>query len=209
MAKKIILINFVFLFITGCINNTNEVEIGKQIWMSENLNVERFRNGDLIPQAKTDEEWETAGENGEPAWCYYNNDSKMGKKYGKLYNWYAVYDSRGLAPKGWRIPSDRDWSELVEYLGKDNAGLKMKSTNNWKDNGNGTNESGFSGFPGGYRYYDGLFAGHTIGGGWWSSTLSIKDSDIAICHILNNNAEHLRKHRCGLYDGNSVRCIKN
>lgn len=67
-----------------------EVKVGDQIWMGRNLDVSTFRNGDPIPYAETDEEWEEAGENGEPAWCYYDNDPENGEKYGKLYNWYAV-----------------------------------------------------------------------------------------------------------------------
>ena len=73
--------------------------------MSKNLNVSRFRNGEIIFEAKTIEEWEKAGENKTPAWCYYNNNPTNGAKYGKLYNWYAVNDIRALAPKGWHIPS--------------------------------------------------------------------------------------------------------
>lgn len=104
------------------------VKIGTQTWMAENLNVDRFRNGDLIPQAKSDEEWKAAGENGKPAWCFYDNNPKNGEKFGKLYNWYTVSDPRGLAPKGWHIPSDKEWTVLTEYLGGgEKAGAKMKS----------------------------------------------------------------------------------
>jgi uncharacterized protein (TIGR02145 family) len=106
------------------------VKIGNQTWMTENLNVERFRNGDLIPQAKTNVEWEKAGKEGKPAWCYYDNDPKNGAKYGKLYNWYAVNDPRGLAPAVWHIPTDTEWSTLDNQLG-DDAGKKMKSTSGW------------------------------------------------------------------------------
>ncbi|MBC8490609.1 MAG: fibrobacter succinogenes major paralogous domain-containing protein, partial [Bacteroidetes bacterium] len=150
------------------------VKIGSQVWMAENLNVDKFRNGDAIPHAKTNEEWEKAGKNGEPAWCYYDNDPANGEKYGKLYNWYVVKDQRGLAPEGWHTPSDKEWTTLTDYLGgKDAAGKKMKSTSGWEDDGNGTNESGFSGLPGGYRGYDGTVV-ENIGsyGYWWSTTAS-------------------------------------
>lgn len=106
------------------------VKIGTQTWMTENLNVSTFRNGDPIPEAKTKEEWEKAIEEGKPAWCYYDNDPKNGAKYGKLYNWYAVSDPRVLAPNGWHIPIYAEWSILENYLGKD-AGKKMKSTSGW------------------------------------------------------------------------------
>jgi uncharacterized protein (TIGR02145 family) len=123
-------------------NNTNQnaqtsqtggfksVKIGNQTWMAENLNVSTFRNGDPIPEAKTNEAWEKAGKDGRPAWCYYENDPKNAAKYGKLYNWYAVNDSRGLAPIGWHIPTDTEWSTLDNQLG-DDAGKKMKSTSGW------------------------------------------------------------------------------
>lgn len=154
---------------------SKEVTIGKQVWMTQNLNVDKFRNGDPIPEAKTDEEWRKAGENGEPAWCYYNNNPDNGDRYGKLYNWYAVNDPRGLAPEGWKIPSDEEWSRLADFLGGESvAGTKMKSTDFWADyegkSGNGTNESGFSGLPGGLRGGNGTFLNVGKVGYWWSST---------------------------------------
>ncbi len=93
------------------------VKIGTQIWMTENLNVSTFRNGEPIPEAKTEEEWKKAGENKQPAWCYYNNDPKNGAKYGKLYNWCAVNDIRGIAPTGWHIPSYDEWTILINAQG--------------------------------------------------------------------------------------------
>jgi uncharacterized protein (TIGR02145 family) len=107
------------------------VKIGTQTWMTENLNVTHFRNGDSIPEAKTDEEWKTASDNKQPAWCYYNNDTANGKKYGKLYNWYAVNDLRGLAPVGWHISSDDEWTEVALFLVEDPVN-KMKSVSGWK-----------------------------------------------------------------------------
>ena len=157
--KKVSLI-FILLIGFGCISYAQTITIGTQVWMTKNLDVATFRNGDPIPQAKTDEEWEKAGENQQPAWCYYDNDPANGAKYGKLYNWYAVNDSRGLAPVGYHIPSDAEWTKLTDFLGGEEvAGTKMKSTDFWADyegnSGNGTNESGFSGLPGGTRYFYG------------------------------------------------------
>jgi uncharacterized protein (TIGR02145 family) len=109
------------------------VTIGEQIWHAKNLNVSTFRNGDPIPEAKTDEEWTRAGENKQPAWCYYDNDPANGTKYGKLYNWYAVNDPRGLAPAGYHIPTDLEWDALTAHLGgAKGGGKKMKSTSGWK-----------------------------------------------------------------------------
>jgi uncharacterized protein (TIGR02145 family) len=108
------------------------VKIGTQIWMTENLNVSTFRNGDAIPEAKTDEEWKQAGKEGKPAWCYYNNDPKNGAKYGKLYNWYAVTDPRGLAPTGWHVPSHDEWKTLEDQFGGIVGYVeKMKSASGW------------------------------------------------------------------------------
>lgn len=106
------------------------VTIGTQVWMKENLNVSTFRNGDPIPEAKTDEEWKRAGEEGKPAWCYYDNDPKNGTKYGKLYNWYAVNDARGLAPSGYHVPTDEEWRVLIDFLGNE-VEKEMKSTSGW------------------------------------------------------------------------------
>ena len=129
--KKVSLI-FILLIGFGCISYAQTITIGTQVWMTKNLDVATFRNGDPIPQAKTNEEWEKAGENQQPAWCYYDNDSTNGAKYGKLYNWYAVNDSRELAPVGYHIPSDAEWTKLTDFLGGESvAGTKMKSKSGW------------------------------------------------------------------------------
>jgi uncharacterized protein (TIGR02145 family) len=144
--------------------------------MTENLGVDYFRNGDPIPQAKSTKEWKKAAKNQQPAWCYYKNKLENGAKYGKLYNWYAVNDPRGLAPEGWHIPTDNEWKLLSNYLGgEDFAGKKMKSTSGWYDfdgneNGAGTNESGFNGLPGGFRLNDGAFDFRGSVGYWWSAS---------------------------------------
>lgn len=187
----------------------NEVVIGEQVWMRENLDVDTFRNGDPIPQAKTDEEWKIAGENGQPTWCYYENNPANGDRYGKLYNWYAVNDPRGLAPSGWHIPSDTEWTTLIDYLGGyAKAGTDMKSKNGWHEEGNGNNSSGFSGFPGGMRYYDGsyfFFIGKN--GYWWSS--SEKDTNSAWFRNLVYNSNSLDRLADEKQSGLSVRCIRD
>jgi uncharacterized protein (TIGR02145 family) len=150
-----------------------QVKIGTQTWTSKNLNISSFRNGDAIPEIKTNEEWKAALEAGKPAWCYYNNDPENGKKYGKLYNWYAVHDPRGLAPAGWHIPSKPEWLVLYTALGGDVvAGGKMKEAGdtNWTTPNTGaTNSSGFTGRPGGYRIRSGIFNNIGKYGLWWSS----------------------------------------
>lgn len=137
-------------------------------WMDKNLNTDRYQNGDLIPEAKTDAEWQEYGKRGVGAWCYYNNDPSNGQKYGRLYNWYAVSDSRRLAPKGWQIPSNYEWDVLGNYYHYSTGGNYLKSTNGWANNSNGNNQSGFTGLPSGYRDRSGF---HNLGYScaWWTS----------------------------------------
>jgi uncharacterized protein (TIGR02145 family) len=102
------------------------VKIGDQIWMAENLNAERFRNGDIIPEAKTNEVWENACKNKQPAWCYYENNPNNEERFGKLYNWYAIIDSRGLSPEGWHLGSEKEKNELI--VRQKESGEYMKVT---------------------------------------------------------------------------------
>jgi uncharacterized protein (TIGR02145 family) len=180
------------------------VKIGSQIWTTENLNVSTFRNGDPIPEAKTNEEWDKAGKNKQPAWCYYDNDPANGAKYGKLYNWYAVNDSRGLAPVGYHIPSNDEWTKLTDFLV---AGSKMKSTSGWKDNGNGTNSSGFSGLPGGFRGFDGNYGNVGYYGYWWSA--SELNTTSAYNRGLYYYGDNLYRDNDYKERGFSVRCLRD
>jgi uncharacterized protein (TIGR02145 family) len=182
------------------------VRIDTQTWAIANLNVSTFRNGDSIPEARTNKEWVAAGESGKPAWCYYNNDPASGPKYGKLYNWYAVNDPRGLAPEGWTLPGDADWSALSHFLGgQAAAGTKMKTTSGWTEGYNGTNESGFTGFPSGYRVENGSFVNLGSIGTWWSTneskTLEASDHYLARSSSLTRGSNPKQR-------GESVRCLK-
>jgi uncharacterized protein (TIGR02145 family) len=114
MKKSTLL--FIALLTMSSFGFSQTVIIGTQVWATKNLDVSTFRNGDPIPQAKSDAEWVAAGENYQPAWCYYDNDPKNGTKYGKLYNWFAVRDARGLAPAGWHVPTDEEWTILPYYV---------------------------------------------------------------------------------------------
>lgn len=146
------------------------VVIGEQEWMVKNLDVSTYRNGDAIFHAESNADWTYARDNGIGACCYYNNDPANGAIYGKLYNWYAVNDSRGLAPSGYHVPSDAEWTELTNYLKSDSdswcnnnsnyISKSIASKEYWNtysstcvvgNNLDANNASGFTGFPGGYR----------------------------------------------------------
>lgn len=148
------------------------VNICNLLWMDKNLDAARYRNGDPIPHVKDPVLWSklTTG-----AYCYYENDSaKYAATYGKLYNWYAVNDPRGLAPPGWHIPEIEEWINLESCLtGPDGvgAGLKQSGTITWTSpNSGATNSSGFKGLPGGFRDFNGTFYFVKNYGFWWSST---------------------------------------
>ncbi len=182
------------------------VTIGSQVWMTKNLNVDTFRNGDKIPEAKTAEEWVAYGKAGKAAWCYYDNDPVNGDLNGKLYNWYAVNDSRGIAPAGWHVPNIEELKQLFNFLGGDSlAEIKMKSKTGWQNNGN--NESGFCGKAIGGRFNDGIFFGVGFGTAYWS--ISEANSDSAWYFGLSSAAFN------GLFDsyyksgGCGIRCIKD
>lgn len=186
--------------------NIETVKIGDQIWAKENLNVDHFRNGDEIFEAKTEEDWNNAGEMGRAAWCYFDNDSLNGKKYGKLYNYYAVTDERGLAPAGTHIATDEEWTKLSSFLGGDDiAGIKLKSTKGWAGKGNGDNSSGFNAMPGGYRYFSGIFFNAGQDGSWWTATQS--GEGYALLRYLYSANTNIFSNKLNFKLGLSVRCV--
>jgi uncharacterized protein (TIGR02145 family) len=188
-------------------NSYNLVEIDTQLWTTKNLNVSKYRNGDEIPQVQDEAEWEalTTG-----AWCYYENNEENGTTYGKLYNWYAVNDPRGLAPESFHIPSDEEWNDLIESLGGENVAggkLKEKGKVHWDEpNKKASNTSGFTALPGGYRSYSGAF--NSIGGlGYlWSSS----DDDMESMSIsLDSDKGNVQPYYYDKTYGFSVRCLKD
>jgi uncharacterized protein (TIGR02145 family) len=192
--------------------NYSSILIGTQNWMDKNLNVSTYQNGDIIQYVSDPAAWAalTTG-----AWCYYNNDPANNAIYGKLYNWYAVNDPRGLAPKGWHIPTDAEWTTLSTTLGGDAvAGWKMKTigTTIWNsDNTGATNESGFSALPSGRRYLAGT-AGYIFGFlgsqiNFWSAT-SIYPT-IAGISFLTSGAGNLVRSDAPKKYGYSVRCVRD
>lgn len=184
-----------------------EIEIGKQVWMAQNLNIDTFNNGDSIPKAKTDVEWLLASQKKQAAWCYTEYDTTNKTVYGKLYNWYAVTDPRGFAPQGWHVPSIDEWKQLIDILGID-AGIKMKWGSGWYNNRNGTNLSGFSALPAGYiDDINGLAMLNGMSAIWWSSTEIDTNSASSISLLYINQIPI--DDNLGKGFGLSVRCIKN
>ena len=181
-----------------------EVQIGTQIWMTKNLNVTRYRNGDPIPQITNQSQWNNTGIG---AWCYYENNSANGIVYGKLYNGHAVNDPRGLSPEGYHIPSDAEWTILTNFLGGQTAGGKMKTTTRWDSpNSGATNSSGFTGLPGGIRTNPGSYGMGTIGI-WWS--MAVPGSYFAYTRALYYDNMNIGRFDYHIYNGMSVRCVKN
>ena len=188
------------------------VKIGTQVWMAENLNVSHFRNGDLIPEVEDSLKWIEAGKEGEPAWCYNENKASNGSIYGKLYNWYAVNDPRGLAPKGYHVASDSEWTTLTNFLVEDWAALKMRSITRWQEvpGIENTNTSGFSALPSGSRIPDGAFDGMiTYRTDWWSSTENkyyIKRAWFREIYLKETEVGRAFDEKL---DGLAVRCVKD
>jgi uncharacterized protein (TIGR02145 family) len=196
------------------------VTIGTQIWTNKNLDVTTYRDGTPIPQVTDPTAWAalTTG-----AWCYYNNDPAIGAVYGKLYNWYAVagiYDAaslndttlrKQLAPIGWHVPSDAEWTTLTTFLGGNNiAGGKMKETGtaHWNSpNTDATNSSGFTGLPGGYRNGNGAFGSIGNDGFWWSSSESL--TSYAWYRYLYYNFSNATRTNYSKTYGFSVRCLRD
>jgi uncharacterized protein (TIGR02145 family) len=200
------------------------VQIGNQMWMAENLRATKYNNGDEIPTDLDNNNWSTTTSG---AYVIYdlnhwsadgiNSLEEMVEAYGKLYNWYAVDDSRGLCPEGWHVPTDEEWTILVDFLGGSSvAGGKMKSTHTepephprWRSPNTGaTNESGFSGLPGGYRDGLGYYGG--IGGVGYLWSYPEYPTASAWSRILSYGTSSLSRY--DYYSkrfGFSVRCIKN
>jgi uncharacterized protein (TIGR02145 family) len=218
-CKGLIIAGFSISIVLSCCKKEKEQEqpitsvvIGNQIWMAQNLNTSTYRNGDVIPQVQNSSTWQSLQTG---AWCYYNNDSKVGKTYGKLYNWYAVNDPRGLAPEGWHIPTNDEWNILYDYLGSDNdhAGDKLKEagTSHWEQSPNyrgGNNSSGFTALPGGIRSTAGTFYRLGQTAYWWTST----ENDVNSARskfMVNSTSSLYGTINDSKKMGYSVRCIKD
>ncbi len=190
------------------IDQWQPLTIGSQVWMLKNLNVDHYRNGDSILEVSNSTEWShlTSG-----AWCHYNNEPTNGKLYGKLYTWDGVNDPRGLAPLGWHVPTDDEWTTLTNYSGGESTCgkiLKENGRSHWLKDNIATNENGFTALPGGMRDGSGiLFYLINEGGTWWASTQA--DDARAWFRSLEHDRLDIRRDKLYRNDGMSVRCVKD
>lgn len=181
------------------------VQIGNQCWIAENLRTTKYNDGSLIPNVTDDQAWSN---DTTPAWCHYENNPSYDATYGKLYNWYTVAGGN-MCPTDWHVPTDAEWTTLINFLGGESvAGGKMKATTGWNPpNTAATNESGFSGLPGGYRNILGTFLYSGLQGYWWSS--SEFDESIASFRYLDNNVGYINNYNYIKTGGFSVRCLRD
>lgn len=182
-------------------NIYHTLTIGTQVWMLENLKTTKFNDGTSIPNVTNDSIWTSLIT---PGYCWYDNNTSYKNPYGALFNWYTINTGK-LAPVGWHIPTDAEWTVLMNYLGGEkNAGnkLKEKGTAHWKNTNTGaTNETGFTALPGGYRSYE--FANFGSFSSWWSST------EGAMNRSIISSGGVVYANRYSKYYGLSVRCIKD
>ena len=190
------------------------VQIGEQCWFAENLRALSFNNGDEVHSGLSSLEWSSTSE---AALAIYpgnpGGEEASYEVYGALYNWHAVEDERGICPANWHVPTDNEWSEMTESIGGASvAGVKMRATSGWEaweEGGNGTNESGFSGLPGGTRLEGGGFSSGDYFGYWWTSSLTnqgtawLRELDGVVDHVIidpNGGDKNI---------GVSIRCIQD
>jgi uncharacterized protein (TIGR02145 family) len=185
------------------------VKIGTQVWMAQNLKTAHYRDGSPIMEIELKAPWANNSKyNG--AWCYYQSDSGNNPTYGKLYNWYAVADTRRLCPTGWHVPSDSEWTVLTDYMGGEaGAGDKMKANKLWNFGPNYVpNDSfGFTALPAGIRYFDGDFSYLGSDSNFWPSTESESDSSKAWGRNLMVDDIGIGRLDFDKADGLSVRCV--
>ena len=221
MKKKSRILIFLFgiigikiLLVSGCVKKDNSedpivfksVKIGTQTWMAENLKVTKYRNGDPIPYVESNTEWMnlTTG-----SYCNYDNNIANADIYGRLYNWYAINDTRNIAPAGWHVPTCEEWQILINHLGLDYASDWLRETGNihwYGDNTRARNEYGFTALPSGMRYEDGRFYGVGLYGEWWTSTGNYSDACCWRMGIFSNYTEAVNENN---KYGFAVRCIKD
>lgn len=188
-------------------NSYNVVGVGKQLWMKENLRTSKYADGSDIIHEVIGNTW---GAQTEGAYCWMFNENTYEVPNGKLYNWYAVDDPRGICPSGWRIPTESDFQELITYLTPTYGGGRLKEVGNahWvQPNTGATNMVNMDVVPGGYRTHNGNFVGFNVFAFFWSST-SVAANTARYLQVLYDSAE-LETTLGNVVYGNSVRCIKD
>ena len=190
-------------------NTYQSVIIGNQEWMVENLRTSKYSDGTSIPNVTNNTQW---GNLSTGAWSHYENDSSQYEAIsGKLYNWYAVIDPRGLAPNGWHVPTDAEWTVLTDYLSANGhsgaEGRALKSKSGWNYGGNGIDDYGWLGLPGGSRNGDGYFGNVGNFGSWWSSSQS--DAYDAWNRDLSSFYDAVYSYYYNKRNGFSVRCLRD
>jgi len=189
-------------------NTSDEVKIGNQIWMAKNLDVTHFRNGDPIPEVKTDEEWANSFLGAKPAWCYYGNDPANNEKYGKLYNWYALNDPRGIAPEGWHVSTGDEWDSLCEtFGGPKKVCHDIMSVEGWSKKVKINNSLGFGGVPSGIRFSDGSFDDLGKQANWWVT--DSYSTGFAYYRYIDSKNQKLTNEYTDKEAGMAIRCLKD
>jgi uncharacterized protein (TIGR02145 family) len=241
MISSLLVVGLMLSIITGCSktddtqiativkdidgNVYDTVKIGTQIWMVQNLKTTRYRNGDSIPNVTDAAIWANLTSGG---YSNYSNELYYGTKYGRLYNWYAVSDSRNLAPAGWHVATSADWTALQDYLianGYNYDGSKvgnkiaksLSANTDWYTGGttvgsigndlSKNNKTGFTALPSGYRIDNGSFANVTFHAFWWTTTES--SSTNAVYCYLHFSDPTLTIYPSSKKWGRSVRCVKD
>ena len=237
MLRYLTLLTIILFSFINSSSAQESIQLGNQVWMKKNLSVKVFRNGDTILHAKTAEEWVMAGQNGIPAWCHYDNDTRNEDIHGILYNAHAVLDKRGLAPIGWHIPDVNEWKTLfTQYGGDSEAGFALISKKHWfVSEWNPPNDvppSGFEAFGSGARDNQGNFYDIEKIVGYYTlnneklpvtitSTEPMDDGqenvEVSVeyespriqVYMLNNLTTMIGKYDIQGNEGYSVRCIKD
>jgi len=187
------------------------LKTGSQDWLAENLKVTHFSDGSAIDKIKGSTAWEETSENERAAYCDYKNNEANSAVYGRLYNFFAVNDPRGLCPEGWHVASDEEWLSLTGGTGGDSiAGGILKETGltHWKaPNTDAVDSFGFSALPGGFRWFSGYFEGLKLRGVWWTSSCA-NDVD-AVTRYIDYQAPDCMKDLNNKRHGASVRCVRD
>lgn len=202
-------------------NTYRTVQIGDQVWLAENLRTTRYRNGDEIPYARTDQAWKNEAEGMR---CAHEHDEERARTYGQLYNWFAVDDERGICPSGWHVPSDEEWNALERALGLSSVDARQEGCRGIhapalkSEAWDGTNVSGFSALPGGDRDCDGNFLNEGDSASFWSSSWSSfwsyssssePEGSTAYARLLGSGGDVVARLDYSERYGFSVRCVRD